>query len=133
MNSTDIDRVHQEPYRLIGITGTAKLFDVSKGLIYKWIAAGLCPPGVKIGARAVRWPEGELHRVAEARVSGATEPRLRALVSDLVAARGAEGPASGAVIEHESHDRSRAGAVHSPPAPSSRKRVPAVTRRSVGL
>jgi len=87
MNVTSNNRAHHKRSRLIGIAETAGYFGASKGLIYKWIANGLCTPGVKIGARAVRWPESELHRIAEARVAGASENQLRALVTALITAR----------------------------------------------
>lgn len=85
-----MSHAHQlTPTRLLGISATASLFSASKGLIYKWIATGLCPPGIKIGVRAVRWPERELQRIAEARIAGASDNQVRAIVTDIIAERGA--------------------------------------------
>lgn len=119
--STYTKENHTDPPRLVGSLAGAGIFSASKGLFYKWISLGLCTPGVKIGTRAVRWPEHELHRIAEARISGATEQQVRALVNELMAARGMDGRSG------------RADQANPPQLPPSRSRVPAVTRRSAGV
>lgn len=51
------------------------------------VKAGLLPPGVKVGARAVAWPSSEIDAVLAARIAGQSETEIRALVTRLVADR----------------------------------------------
>ncbi len=60
---------------------------------YKLMSAGLWPRPVKIGPRAVAWPEHEVDAVIAARIAGKSDDEVRALVAKLHAARG-EGAAS---------------------------------------
>ena len=51
------------------------------------VKAGLLPPGVKVGARAVAWPSAEIDAVLAARIAGQSETEIKALVRRLVADR----------------------------------------------
>lgn len=55
--------------------------------IYQLIAQGLFPKPVKIGRRAVAWPENEVDAVISARIAGKSDDEIRLLVSTLAAAR----------------------------------------------
>lgn len=54
---------------------------------YRDIKLGLFTPPVSIGPRAVGWPSFEVVALNEARIAGKTVSEIRALVSDLKAAR----------------------------------------------
>ncbi len=51
--------------------------------LYADIGEGLCTKPVKIGARGSRWPEHEIDAVLHARMAGASDDEIRALVSRL--------------------------------------------------
>ncbi|MEY5099194.1 MAG: hypothetical protein RJA36_1913 [Pseudomonadota bacterium] len=55
--------------------------------IYNNIRAGLFPRPVPIGARAVGWPDDEVDAINSARIAGADDDALRALVERLHAKR----------------------------------------------
>lgn len=59
----------------------------SRSTIYAYIASGLWPRPVILGARAVGWPAAEVAALTAARIAGKTEQEIRALVAGLVAAR----------------------------------------------
>lgn len=50
---------------------------------YDDIGDGLYPQPVKIGARGSRWPEHEIDAVIHARMAGASDEQVRALVTRL--------------------------------------------------
>jgi prophage regulatory protein len=54
---------------------------------YGMQAAGLAPRPVKIGASSVGWPLSELAALNAARIAGAKDDEIRALVQRLVSAR----------------------------------------------
>ena len=58
---------------------------------YEDIKNGLFVPPVRIGARAVAWPENEVAAINAARIAGKSPDDIRALVAKLVAARGGAG------------------------------------------
>jgi prophage regulatory protein len=58
-----------------------------KSLPYDDIRCGLWTPPVRIGSRFSAWPEREVEQLLRARVAGATDASLRALVLELVQAR----------------------------------------------
>jgi prophage regulatory protein len=62
-------------------------FGIPQSTFYDWQARGLMPPGIALGIRSVGWPAHELDALAAARIRGASEDEIRALVRDLVAAR----------------------------------------------
>lgn len=55
--------------------------------IYKEMAEGTFPTPVKIGSRSVAWVVAEVRAVIQARIAGWTDDQIRALVSNLRAAR----------------------------------------------
>ena len=57
------------------------------GAHYLDIKSGLMVPGVRIGANAVAWPDFELEAINRAKIAGATEDEIRALVRKLIEAR----------------------------------------------
>ncbi|NDF98916.1 MAG: AlpA family phage regulatory protein [Chitinophagia bacterium] len=59
----------------------------SRTSLYKQIKEGLFPPGVKLGARRVAWPDYEVESVLKARIAGQTDDQIRALVAELQANR----------------------------------------------
>jgi prophage regulatory protein len=59
----------------------------SHASIYNAIREGLFTKPVRIGARAVGWPSGEVRAIVAARIAGKSPIQIRALVSQLEAAR----------------------------------------------
>lgn len=55
--------------------------------IYASVKEGLFPDSIPVGSRAVGWPADEVQTVVAARVAGADDAELRALVQQLHAAR----------------------------------------------
>ncbi|MDD2535311.1 MAG: AlpA family phage regulatory protein [Macromonas bipunctata] len=64
------------------LTGTR-----SHATIYAHVKAGLFPDSIPLGLRAVGWPADEVQTIVAARVAGADDAELRALVQQLHAAR----------------------------------------------
>jgi prophage regulatory protein len=60
---------------------------VSRSTIYLHISQGLWPHPVRIGLRAVGWPDSEVAAINAARIAGKSEDDIRALVVKLEAAR----------------------------------------------
>lgn len=55
----------------------------SRSTIYLRISQGLWPRPVKLGARSVGWPAGEVESLNAARVAGASDDSIRALVAGI--------------------------------------------------
>ena len=66
----------------------------SRSTIYLWITQGLWTRPVSLGSRAVGWPAGEVATINAARIAGKTDDQIRALVTQLEAARTATHRAS---------------------------------------
>ena len=60
---------------------------IRHSLWYAWIADGLMVRPIAIGARLARYPAHEVQAILDARISGATDAELRALVARLHAER----------------------------------------------
>jgi prophage regulatory protein len=60
----------------------------AQGSVYNAIRAGLFTKPVKIGARAVGWPDDEVRAICAARIAGRTADEIRELVDSLHAKRG---------------------------------------------
>ena len=73
--------------RLIRISPTLEKTGDTRSPHYAKIAAGLFTEAVKIGPRAVAWPEHEVDALIAARVAGKSGEEIRALVAKLHAAR----------------------------------------------
>ena len=59
----------------------------SRSAWYRWIAEGLAPRPVKIGPNTAAWPAAEIDALIAARLAGADDAAVRALVAELHAAR----------------------------------------------
>jgi prophage regulatory protein len=59
----------------------------SRGAIYSLIRDGLWTEPVKLGARAVGWPDSEVKTLVAARIAGYSEADIRELVRKLHQAR----------------------------------------------
>lgn len=55
----------------------------SDASVYNAIRAGLFPAGVAVGRRARGWPDYEVYAIAEVRIAGLNDDRLREIVADL--------------------------------------------------
>ena len=62
---------------------------MSRSTLYLRIKAGLWTRPVKLGPRAVGWPESEFAALNAARIAGKTDTEIRILVTKLEAARNA--------------------------------------------
>lgn len=60
---------------------------LSRSSIYLYIANGIFPKPVSLGARAVGWPEHEIAALNAARLAGKSESEIRELVIALEASR----------------------------------------------
>lgn len=58
-----------------------------RSTIYLQIREGLLPRPVKLGPRAVAWPESEIAAVLDARIAGKNDEEIRGLVKKLEAMR----------------------------------------------
>ncbi len=72
---------------ILRLPATAFNLGVSRSTLYAHIADRLCVPPIKLGARAVGWPQNEIEAVKAARIAGKTDEEIRQLVATLVAAR----------------------------------------------
>lgn len=54
---------------------------------WRHVRAGLLPPPVRLSAGCTRWPGYEIEAIDRARLAGADDDAVRALVRQLVAAR----------------------------------------------
>ena len=59
----------------------------SRSSLYKDITDGLLTKPLRIGVRAVAWPEHEIEKIMQARLAGMDDAGIRRLVVDLMAAR----------------------------------------------
>lgn len=59
----------------------------SRSTLYAQINAGLMTRGIRFGSRYVVWPAEECEAISAARVRGASDDEIRALVDQLHAAR----------------------------------------------
>ena len=73
--------------RMLRLLSACEVTGRKPGAHYLDIKAGLMVPGVRIGANAVAWPDYELEAINRAKIAGATEDEIRALVTKLVEAR----------------------------------------------
>lgn len=62
---------------------------LSRSLIYLRVSQGLWPKPVRLGPRAIGWPEDEVAAMNAARIAGKTDDEIRRLVAKLEAARAA--------------------------------------------
>jgi prophage regulatory protein len=60
----------------------------SRSGLYRDISRGLFTAPVPIGGERVAWPGYEVEAIKKARIAGATDDQIKALVAELEAARG---------------------------------------------
>jgi prophage regulatory protein len=60
---------------------------LSRSTLYLRIASGVFPRPVNLGGRAVGWPAHEVAELNAARIAGKPDAEIRALVTNLEAAR----------------------------------------------
>ena len=77
------------PRRIYRIDDVCLSTGLSRSSVYKQVRIGAFPKGIKITDRATGWPEDEVRKINEARISGFSAPELHNLVKELEAARGA--------------------------------------------
>jgi prophage regulatory protein len=75
------------PHALLANPDVCTVCRASKPTIYAWIADGLFPPPVKLGAKSSAWPASEVNTILAARIAGKSDDELRALVIELTEAR----------------------------------------------
>ena len=75
------------PCRLIRLPAVQLLTGYKRTALYDHIEDGTMTESVSIGARAVAWPENEIEAINRARVAGADDDAVRALVRRLHADR----------------------------------------------
>lgn len=80
-------------YQLLRRHAVESLTGLRRSAIYQRIAEGLLPRPVSLGRRAVAWPANEIECINRARVSGASDETIRALVGKLHAERASLGGA----------------------------------------
>lgn len=68
---------------LLRMAGLKKKLAKSKSSIHLDIQEGLFPKGIKIGARAVAYPEHEADAINAARMAGMDDDEIRTLVIEL--------------------------------------------------
>jgi prophage regulatory protein len=73
--------------RLIRFAAVRDITGLARSTIYLRIAEGRFPPAISLGPRSVAWPESEIAALNAARIRGASDDEIRALVASLVAAR----------------------------------------------
>lgn len=78
MNGTD---------RILRVNVVAQLMGVKRGCLYWHAQRGLWPPPIKVGAWASGWPESEVQLLQAARLGGATDDKMRGLVTRILADR----------------------------------------------
>lgn len=75
------------PHRLLRMPEVQKLCGLSRRTIFRRIEAGVFPSSVPLGGGIVAWVESEIAAVNAARIRGASDDEIEAIVSDLHDAR----------------------------------------------
>ena len=73
--------------KLLRLPEVESLTGYKRSTIYLRVSAGLFPRQIRLGARAVAWSGSEIAAMNAARIRGASDEEIRALVHDLEAAR----------------------------------------------
>lgn len=55
----------------------------SRSYVYQLISEGLWPKSIRLGVRAVGWPESEVMAVCAARIAGKPDAEIRRLIEQL--------------------------------------------------
>jgi len=75
------------PHAILRFPDVKSLTGYSRSTIYRCIGQGLFTQPVRLGARAVGWPSGEIAALNAARIAGQSDDGIRALVEQLHAVR----------------------------------------------
>ena len=73
--------------RLLRFSDVEVLTGRPRSTLERDIADGIFPPGVKLGQRAVAWPEYEVDQINRAVIAGKSPDELRELVRHIVSKR----------------------------------------------
>lgn len=75
------------PNALLRTPDVCAVTGMARPTLYEAMAKGLFPRPIKLGEKSSAWPASECNAVLAARIRGATEDELRALVVELTEAR----------------------------------------------
>ncbi|WP_128514175.1 helix-turn-helix transcriptional regulator [Tabrizicola thermarum] len=75
------------PNALLRTPDVCAVTGMARPTLYEAMAKGLFPRPIKLGEKSSAWPASECNAVLAARIRGATEDEIRALVVELTAAR----------------------------------------------
>jgi len=70
---------------ILRLPAIKQLTGYSRSTIYLRAKQGLFPAPIKIGARAVGWPENEVNAINAARIAGKTDDEIKSLVDSFYA------------------------------------------------
>ena len=90
LTSKTLDQYHQILLdKILRLRAVLDARGVAKSQHYQDVQSGLFTPPVKLGMKAVGWPQSECAALNAARISGKSNDQIRALVQQLIAARAA--------------------------------------------
>ena len=75
------------PNALLRTPDVCAVTGMARPTLYEAMAKGLFPRPIKLGEKSSAWPASEVNAILAARIRGATEDEIRALVVELTAAR----------------------------------------------
>ena len=75
------------PNALMRTPDVCAVTGMARPTLYEAMAKGLFPRPIKLGEKSSAWPASECNAVLAARIRGASEDQIRALVVELTAAR----------------------------------------------
>lgn len=75
------------PNALLRTPDVCAVTGMARPTLYEAMAKGLFPRPIKLGEKSSAWPASECNAVLAARIRGATEDEIRALVVELTEAR----------------------------------------------
>jgi prophage regulatory protein len=84
---TDFAPAQLVPNALLRTKDVCTVAGMSRPTLYEAMAAGLWPRPIKLGAKSSAWKAAEVNAMLAARVRGASNDELRALVKTLAEAR----------------------------------------------
>lgn len=75
--------------KILRLPDVMQLIGLSKSSVYAYVSNGLITKPVKLGARAMGWPESDIAEINAARIAGKSDDDIRALVANLESTRAA--------------------------------------------
>lgn len=73
--------------KILRLPDVMQLIGLSKSSVYAYVSNGLITKPVKLGARAMGWPESDIEEINFARIAGKPDEEIRALVERLEESR----------------------------------------------